>query len=298
MSSLSIQSEAYDPSVYWAAPARNFKSSSRLHLQHQLWRNTTHFLLEPQIRTFIQQEKQLKIADLGCGNGVWLTDLSHELFNTDISVQLYGYDINDVNFPPQAFLPGPVQLSKLNILSKKLPDEVLNAFDVVHVRAFSSIILNNDTSTLLSAVLSLLKPGGWLQWEEMGPDFIVEPASPGLSKVSCETLARLVKAGEDIQGMKLDFIGEFGRHLGDAGFQQIRVREDAKRKQDYKGWTENFLMIWEDAAFFYPSETDNNQASITKEFWAQLFAKAVQETEQGVALHRRSVVTVVGRKPL
>ncbi|KAI1299486.1 hypothetical protein F5Y03DRAFT_408816 [Xylaria venustula] len=298
MTALCLQSE-YDPLQYWAAPARNLRSSTRLHLQHQLFLNTTGFLLDPNIETSLQKrDTPFKVADLGCGNGIWLTDLSHELCKMNIPFQLNGFDINEANFPPGVFLPDSVRLSKLNILSQSLPEEVIGAFDVVHVRAFSSIILNNDTKALLSACLALLKLGGWLQWEEMGAEFIIESAFPGQEKDYCETLAQLVKRGEDRQGMKLDFVREFGRHLMDAGFQQVYVRKDVKRKQDYKGWTEDFLMIWEEAGFFHPSKSDDNQGSVTRELWNDLFAKAVQETEKGVILHRGCIHTAVGRKPV
>ncbi|KAI0413075.1 hypothetical protein F5X98DRAFT_301568 [Xylaria grammica] len=298
MSDPSVRSEAYDPSAYWAEPSRNFRSSTRLHLQHILWQNTTKFLLEPHVQASINQEKPLRIADLGCGNGVWLVNLEHELSKKRISSQLNGYDINDTNFPPSAFLPGSISLTKLDVLSKTLPEEVIGAFDVVHIRAFSSIIINNNTTALLSTALALLKPGGWLQWEEWGTEFVVETASPGLSTVACERIAGILKAGGDAQGMKVDFVKEFDRHLADAGFRQVHVREDVKRRRDYKGWTEDVLMIWEEVASFFPTKAEIPQAPVTKELWAQLFADAVRETECGVALHRRSLFTAVGRKPL
>ncbi|KAI0532011.1 hypothetical protein GGR58DRAFT_518068 [Xylaria digitata] len=283
MSNSTIQQRLYDPSAYWASPSRNFRSSTRLHLQHYLWQNTTRFLLEPRIQASIEQHQQIKVADLGCGNGVWLADLGYELSQKHIPAQLNGYDINEGNFPPPAFLPASVTLTKLDVLSGIFPLEAIGAFDVVHIRAFSSIIIDNNTTNLLSAALSLLKPGGWIQWEEWGTDLIIEPASPRLSTESCERIARVLKAGGDAQGLNVDFVRNLDGHLINAGFQQ----------------TEDFLIIWEEVASFFPSraETSQSQASVTKESWAQLFADAVKEIEQGVALHRGSVFTAIGRKP-
>ncbi|KAI0428705.1 hypothetical protein F5Y09DRAFT_343416 [Xylaria sp. FL1042] len=298
MSDLSIQSEAYDPSTYWTAPAKNFRSSVRLRLQHQLWYSTTGSLLDYRVKTSIKRGEHLKLADLGCGNGAWLINLSEELSNDRFRFQLEGYDINETNFPLPAFLPKSIRLSKLDILSKELPDDITGTFDIVCIRAFSSIIFNNDTKPLLSSVLALLKPGGWVQWEEMGPDFIVKTPSPEQSKGSCEMLAQLMKRGQDTQGMKLDFVREFYQHLDDAGFQDVHVCEHGIPKQHYQGWTENFLMIWEEAASFHPPMTDSNKETVTREFWEQVFTEAVRETEQGVVLHRGCIRTVIGRKPL
>ncbi|KAI3316623.1 hypothetical protein HD806DRAFT_517142 [Xylariaceae sp. AK1471] len=297
MSNPSVKAEAYEPESFWVAPARNFRSSARLHLQHLLWQNTIGFLLEPRIQNSIADVKQLKVADLACGNGVWLTDLDHQLSNKKVSSQLDGYDINDVNFPPPAFLPNMVKLNKLDVLSRPLPEELIGAYDIVHIRAFSSIIFNCNTTPLLSTALAMLKPGGWLQWDEMGADFVIEPPSPDISKTACETIDRILKAGGETHGMKREFLRELDRHVSENGFQEVHLQEDKNRKQDYKGWTEDFLMVWEDLASFFPSKADKPEAPVTKEFWVDLFAKAVKETEQGVALFYRNMFTVVGRKP-
>lgn len=158
--------------------------------------------------------------------------------------------------------------------------------------------MNANTTPLLSTALALLKPGGWLQWEEMEADLIIEPAAPGLSKVACETLDRILSMGGKANGMTFDFLAELDQHLLEHNFQDVRMFTIANRKQDYKGWTEDFLMVWEEVADYFPSKATEPRAPITREFWAEMFSKAVDETEKGVALHKGGFITVVGRKPL
>ncbi|KAH7304034.1 hypothetical protein B0I35DRAFT_363898 [Stachybotrys elegans] len=289
----------YESSTYWLAPARNFRSSARLHLQHLLCQNTLGYLLEPHIEKDVSGSTQLAVADLGCGNGIWLLQLHDELAKRGVTATVSGYDINPINFPASAWLPSTIQLHQLDILSQSLPDDVLGTFDVVHVRAFVSIIVNSNTTPLLKAVLSLLKPGGWLQWEEVRAErFIVQSPSPEVSSTSCDTIVAMLKAAADAQGLSYEFVGCMDRHLADHGFDNVHVTTTKKRQQDYKGWTEDYLMVFEGLADHFPTKEQAPQAPMTKESWAQLFQQAVYETEKGVAIHQEEIVTAVGRKPL
>ncbi|KAI0836037.1 hypothetical protein F5Y06DRAFT_116402 [Hypoxylon sp. FL0890] len=292
----------YDASTYWIAPARNFRTSARLHLQHLLFQNTLGFILEPQVETYSiasskADSKQLKVADLGCGNGVWLNDLHSEFTKKGISAQLDGYDVNPTNFPPPAFLPESVTLTKLDIFAKPLPEEMVGAYDIVHFRALSSLILNSNLTPLLSTALALLKPGGWLQWEESRADtYVIQSPSPEISTSACETIVQILKAGGDARGAKFDFLAEADRHLKEHGFTEIHMRMNETRKQDLKAWTEDYLMVWEELAVYFPSKEEQPQATMSREAWVELFGKAVSETEQGVVVHHGKVMSVVGRK--
>lgn len=229
---------------------------------------------------------------------MWLTDLENELSTKGISAQLHGYDCTIVNFPQQAFLPASVKLAKLDVLAKPLPEELVGVYDIVHIRAFSSIIFHCNTTPLLSTALAMLKPGGWIQWDEMGADYVIESPSPEIPKTACETIDRILKAGGDAHGIKRDFLGEIDRHLSENGFRDVHVHVDENRKRDYKGWTEDHLMVWEDLVHYLPSKSDAPEAPCTKELWTQLFAGAVTETEQGVVMFYRDIITAIGRKPL
>jgi hypothetical protein len=61
-----------------------------------------------------------------------------------------------------------VQLEVLDA-SKPLPEELRGQFDVVHIRLLQSVILNDDPGWVISHCKELLKPGGYLQWEEFDP---------------------------------------------------------------------------------------------------------------------------------
>lgn len=149
-------SSDHDPSTYWVAPARNFTTSARLHLQHHLFQKTIEYLSEPHVQSAVAEAKELRVADLGCGNGVWLSDLDSTLSENGVSAQLDGYDVNTVNFPAPVFLPEKVTLKKLDTLARPLPEELIGAYDIIHARVLGKIRASSVVPPLLSTALAWL----------------------------------------------------------------------------------------------------------------------------------------------
>ncbi|KAL4935584.1 hypothetical protein BDV06DRAFT_125447 [Aspergillus oleicola] len=291
--------ENYDASKYWVAPARNFRTSARLHLQHFLFQNTIGPLLDPTVEKASTVSSQpLKVADLACGNGVWLTELHSYFAKNNISAQLDGFDINPVNFPSSAFLPDSVSFRQVDILAKPLPAESIGAYDIVHIRAFVSVIPDSNLIPILTVASELLKPGGFLQWEETrGDKWTVESPSPQVSKMACDSIVQILNGGMQQRGIRNDWVDVLDTHLDQFGFQDTLLLALDKRKQDYKGWTEDYLMVWEELADLFPSKAQAPNAPFSREAWIDLFANAVKETEQGVVVHQGRVVIAVGQKP-
>ncbi|KAI1822659.1 S-adenosyl-L-methionine-dependent methyltransferase [Xylaria intraflava] len=293
-----LPDNTYDPANFWHRPERNFRTSGRLYIQHYLTQKTIGCLLDPRVEKSIDASKPLAVADLGCGNGVWLIDLERDLSKKGISARLDGYDINVNNFPAAAFIPESITLKKLDILSQ-LPKEILGTYDIVHIRAFQSIIVNQDVTPLLSAVLALLKPGGWIQWEEpTAGKFLIDTPSPDVPKIMCETISHILEAGGKARGLNFDFIHHVDRILKEHGFGDVHMETNDQRREDMKGWTDNYLTVWEDLHELFPLKADNPQAPMTREMWADMFAKAVSETEHGVVIHHGQIMLAVGRKAL
>jgi SAM-dependent methyltransferase len=249
--------------------------------------------------TTSSRSESLKIADLACGNGVWLTELHSHLAKANIPAQLDGFDINPVNFPDAAYLPASVSLQKLDIFTPDLPAEIIGVYDVVHIRALVSVIPNESTLTRVFSIASkLLKPGGFLQWEETrGDKFIAEAPSQQVTKTASEGIIQILQGSLQQRGIRNDWVDALDTHLEQFGFQNTRLLVQEKRKQDYKGWTEDYLMVWEELADLFPTKAQAPGAPLTREAWVDMFAMAVGETEQGVVVHQARIMTAVGQKP-
>ncbi|OGM45327.1 hypothetical protein ABOM_005619, partial [Aspergillus bombycis] len=133
-------------------------TSPRLGLQRLLWQLHTKHLLHPGIPI----KDGMEIADIGAGTGIWATELATQL---PPSARVTAYDITDTHFPAPEYWPSNLKFEKLDSLGAPSPSLVCQ-FDVVHLRMWAFNIRDNDPGQLIRNAAKLLKPGGYLQWED------------------------------------------------------------------------------------------------------------------------------------
>ena len=83
---------------------------------------------------------------------VWLCDLSNDLPS---SSQLDGFDISDSQFPVPESLPSKVKLYAQDAAAEP-PRELHGQYDIVHLRLFLSVIVDNDPGSVLNFCHKLL----------------------------------------------------------------------------------------------------------------------------------------------
>ena len=86
----------------------------------------------------------------------------------------HGLDISDAQFPTQDTWPENIKFSILDALGP-LPDALHGQFDVVHCRLVTGAVSAGNPKPFLNTFLAMLKPGGYLQWDEVN---CATPASP------------------------------------------------------------------------------------------------------------------------
>ncbi|KAH2460020.1 hypothetical protein KXW63_001007 [Aspergillus fumigatus] len=170
---------------------RNIAASTRLSLQHYIWKENMGYLLHPSIDV---SRPDLAIADVGTGTAIWILDLLRQLPNA----KFHGFDISSEQYPAPGFLPPNVSLSKLDILGE-IPEEYREKFDVVHARLLVQVVnqAGSDPVPVIRNMMKLLKPGGYLQWEEPNDDASKRPivkADPANSSENAEKLLQRLDA--------------------------------------------------------------------------------------------------------
>lgn len=105
----------------------------------------------------------VSVADVGTGTGIWLVDLSSSLPPT---ARLDGYDFNTSKFRPVDARPPNVQLLESNA-AEPFPAELQGQYDLVHVRLLVLGLKPSDWQPIAANLRSLLRPGGYLVWEEI-----------------------------------------------------------------------------------------------------------------------------------
>lgn len=137
---------------------RSYASSSRLNLSHFLWKQVLGFNIHPRVPTIGYR----RIADVATGTAIWPLDVGFELPSCEVD----GFDISLDQCPPKDFMPRLRHLRKWNIFDE--PDEdMIGRYDIVHVRLVIFVVLNKDPREIIYKLMKLLKPGGWLQWDEL-----------------------------------------------------------------------------------------------------------------------------------
>ncbi|KAF4762447.1 hypothetical protein HAV15_007720 [Penicillium sp. str.  len=142
---------------------RDAAETQRLNNQHRFLVGLSN-LIHPSI----PKDQLTAVADLGTGTGIWLEDVADLLPNK--SVYLHGFDISSTQYPPlhEIQRPGqnPIPLSVHNALAP-FPAEHRGRYDLVHIRLLTAGLKQVDYIRVLANARDLLKPNGWIQWEEV-----------------------------------------------------------------------------------------------------------------------------------
>lgn len=133
------------------------------------------YLIKPLVADTIPADA--KIADIGTGTGVWARAAAKERPSNNFT----GFDISDAQFPPADSLPSNLTLTTHD-LRLPFPEHLQGTFDVVHLRLLTLALPVQDAWNFCAKnVTTLLKPGGWVQWEET--DFVAVLRNKPQSKV-------------------------------------------------------------------------------------------------------------------
>ncbi|KAB8304177.1 hypothetical protein EYC80_003596 [Monilinia laxa] len=173
---------------------RNFNSSVRINYNHWLVKEASGYLLHPRIEI---DKERARIADIGTGTG-WATIHLHLFgFRTDLLLSIWllelsesfqspakldGFDISAAQYPPKEWLPENVEFFTHDAF-KPFPQGILGTYDVVHLRFALCYVNDEDAEPLLNNLISLLKPGGFIQWFEPEP-YKTAVSQPNTSKPS------------------------------------------------------------------------------------------------------------------
>lgn len=222
-----------------------------------------------------------------------------KLKSTNVNnVSLVGLDLFPVHFPAAANLPDNIKLGVLDAFSEIVPEEHVGQYDVVHVRVFTGVVKNNDPAPVVRNAFKMLKPGGYLQWDEFdgGSWKGVAPGDESSVSISATTemLQTALESGRKAMKLEYYWIENLGKIFQEHGLELLEHKRMDVKMELRKTMTDSLLMTLHHVARIAVRDgcmvgTDKN--------WEQLWIKAGEEIEQGVSLTMDMLITV-GRKPL
>ncbi|KAK4082749.1 uncharacterized protein Triagg1_1639 [Trichoderma aggressivum f. europaeum] len=144
----------------------NTGEEQRLDTQHyNMWMPVAKHLLPPHIFGHLMElDHPPAIADLATGTGIWLRDLATKLPS---NARLDGYDYDASKFTQASQLPDNVRLFPGDIL-KPFHEQLREQYDVIHVRMLLLGLKADQWAEAARNIKTLLRPGGWLVWEDLG----------------------------------------------------------------------------------------------------------------------------------
>jgi SAM-dependent methyltransferase len=274
--------------------SHGYAESGRLHLQQWLWKMQVGWDLHPAIS--LPSNGEICIADLGCGNGAWLLSLSagfDEAHNE--RTVLSGFDISSVHFPASKNLPGNITLETMDAFTDALPENLIGKFHVVHVRVFSSVVKNDNPGPLITNAVKMLKPGGYLQWDEFdGDSFKAVPPNPSVSgAVTQEMLDTAVASSKNAMSFQYIWCSNLGSIFAQHGLEVLEDKRMDVKKELRKPMTDSLLMVFEHIAKL---AVRNGSMVGTDKNWTDLWNETAVEVHNGVSI-TMDMLVCLGRKP-
>lgn len=186
--------------------ARDTSEAERLNVQHQYIISCQGYYLHPDIYL---PATDTRVADLCTGTAIFLREVAQAF----PSAECHGFDISDKMFPAQSELPNNVDLHIADI-KQSFDSRWLGYFDVVHIRLIEAAMRKDDWRFVLQNVVTLLRPGGWLQWVEDDRAHSVRHAARAVAPLGATK--KSLSATEDttrFQPPQLSYLDRFNRLL-------------------------------------------------------------------------------------
>ena len=187
----------------------------RLTAQHYLWTQHQGYHVHPSVQ--LSSLGDVRVADIACGNCLWLLD-SEASTRDMFKASWTGFDISSAQFPKEAFLPSNVSLQTLDVYN--VPSELHGKSDLIHLRMLGFGVRDNDPIPVLRTLLALLKPGGWLQWDEADHEFDPPNAAPGYLNERMRELQKTIRASVSTGGFSFEWTKSLSDSFRFAGFSK------------------------------------------------------------------------------
>ncbi|KAL4898002.1 hypothetical protein BDV59DRAFT_169069 [Aspergillus ambiguus] len=257
----------------------SYQAAGRLNLQHYLWREVFGYSIHPSI----ELPKAPKVADVACGTGLWLIDVSRGLSDA----QLDGLDLDLTRAPHRTWLPSNVELRHWDMFDE-VPQDLIGKYDLVHVRLLVLVLSAVDIKKPMANFLKLLKPDGYIQWDEIDAVGIhVKKADNTVESAALEELrAACFANGRHNWTMDLPHL------LTQSGFQKPKLHWYDENPELVRAFNDQHLMTMEEFALRLAQTGQHAGAN----HFHNLIADSYQECLQGAALSMPRV-TVVAQRP-
>ncbi|KAL8906786.1 MAG: hypothetical protein Q9171_006135 [Xanthocarpia ochracea] len=274
--------------TYILSRSRPHASASRLNLQYHLWQRSLGYTIHPSILPSLPSCPL--IADIASGTGLWLCDVASQLPTST----LHGYDIDLKQCPPKEWLPSNTEIRDWDLLGE-VRDEMVAKYDYIHTRLLVLVVQNQNPQPIIRSLFRMLKPGGYLQWDELDTTHthITKTPSSSSSAFDRPTPALDALASWSKADGRHDWTVRLPEFLKEEGFEDTGIEYNEEGKGLTRAFSEQHLLTAEEWAEGLVKLGEGEKAEV----YFGLVEKAWEEGVEGAALCVPRIVCVA-RKPL
>ncbi|KAJ5087659.1 hypothetical protein N7456_011275 [Penicillium angulare] len=258
---------------------QDHQSVIRLNLQHYLWREVFGFHIHPAIPS-----EPEKIVDVACGSALWMIDVARQLPHA----QLDGLDIDLTQAPQPEWLPSNITLSHWDLFND-IPAGMEAKYDVVHVRLLVLVLSGLDPMPVIRRLLQLVKPGGYIQWDELDCVNMRVKKLDSAADESAPALEEIKEASH--AGGRHDWALDLPRLLTEGGFQDAKIDYYDDPPELVRAFNDLHLLTMQEFA----SKLENRGQHEAAARFVHLIQTGYQEGVKGAALCIPRVVVVAQR---
>ena len=187
--------------------------------------------------------KDLRIAQIGIGNCM---SMIYAWRQTPGRGTIDGYDVDISHAMPIEWRSSNLKIRRQDISRPPLHSSQLKCYNIVHLRFAASLVRSNNPDFLIENAAAMLKPGGWIQWDEIdlaSASVVTTNKQPTSLFPNAEALARLTREkGAETHGWLSHLPLLFMKHGLDA---MNEVRRPIKLEHVTES-TEMLVLAWEE----------------------------------------------------
>ncbi|KAL8943729.1 MAG: hypothetical protein Q9211_000878 [Gyalolechia sp. 1 TL-2023] len=255
--------------------SRDLTASARLNHQHYLWQQELQSLLHCSVP---RPGPSAAIADVATGTGVWLLEAARQFPD----IECLGLDISTEQCPPTAWVPSSVKFEAWSFFEEP-PCSLRGKFDIVHIRLIG-IVIEHDPMPVIRNIAMLLKPNGYLQWEEMNAaQYVIAPPNDTTKTEALHCMNDWMMA----QGQSI-WVPRVAETLNANGFHNAQRYDVGLDMSLLKYHTTVHVSVWAEIASGLPEGK-------RKEEFSRTVSKVQEEVKQGVGYGRAKYVFVAQR---
>ncbi|KAL6716689.1 hypothetical protein ACLMJK_006257 [Lecanora helva] len=198
-----------EPGRYVLAKPVDEAEIGRLDLQHRLWLIQHHGLYSAPI----SKSSEKRVVDIGCGTGVWAIAFAKEHPDSHV----LGVDIS---LPQPKSAPGNCSFAVADAEGDW--SFATESFDLIHSRMLVNSIRN--WPGYLKRCLQHLKPGGWLEINDVAHRFFAEDGCSEAESPMLRWWRVVFQESSRKNGINIDDTYKHAQQMRDAGFVDVRER--------------------------------------------------------------------------